>query len=298
MLSEPKKVYQKDYNLLIGRHCSVESPHFLAGAVRETVSYGANSLMIYLGAPHNSKRRPVEDLKIPEFKKMLAESKIEIDNVIVHAPYILNFANAIDKKKFAWSVEFLKKEIVRMEAIGLKTIVLHPGSSLKVPLSTALEQVINGLDSVLQNNTKIRIALETMSGKGSEVGINFEQIQYIIERIKQKERVGVCWDTCHLWAAGYDLKNNLESVIKEFKAKIGLEKLWVIHVNDSLFELGSKKDRHENLGYGKISWETFPKIIYHPQFNGIVKILETPRQREVYKTEIKNLVGHCCNNSH
>ncbi|MCE8162996.1 MAG: deoxyribonuclease IV [Candidatus Moeniiplasma glomeromycotorum] len=275
--------------MLIGRHCSVESPHFLPGAVWESVTYGANSLMIYVGAPHNSKRRPVDELKIPEFKRTLAENNLEIDNVIVHAPYILNLANTINKKKFTWSVEFLKKEIARMETIGLKTLVLHPGNSLKAPFSIALDQLVNGLNLVLQNNPQVRIALETMSGKGSEVGSNFEQLQFIIERIKLKERVGVCWDTCHLWAAGYDLKNNLESVIKEFEAKIGLEKLWVIHVNDSLFELGSKKDRHENLDYGKIGWETLQKIVYHPKFSGIVKILETPRKKEVYKTEIKRL---------
>lgn len=285
-----KNKINKSYNLIIGRHVSVKSPHFLPGAVLESVTYGANSLMIYVGAPQNSRHRtPVAELKIPEFKEKLAENNIEIDNVIVHGPYALNLANTIDEKKFAWSVEFLKKETKRMEDIGLKTMVLHPGSSLKTPLPAALDQVVHGLNLVLQDNSQIRIALETMSGKGSEVGSNFEQLQYLITRVKYKERVGVCWDTCHLWAAGYDIKNNLEVVIKEFEEKIGLEKLWVIHINDSLFGLGSKKDRHENLGYGKIGWEALKKIVYHPKFSGIVKILETPQEREVYQTEIKRL---------
>src|SRR3954463_11556096 len=182
----------KSYNLIIGRHCLVKSPHFFPGAVEEALAYGANSLMFHLGAPQNSYRQDLEKIKIPEFKKILAENNLEIDNVIVHGPYILNLANTISKKKFVWSVEFLKKELTRMESISLRTMVLHPGSALKVPLPAALDQVIHGLDLVLQNNSQIRIALETMSGKGSEIGSRFEQLQYIIGRVKAKERVGVC----------------------------------------------------------------------------------------------------------
>ncbi|MCE8164048.1 MAG: deoxyribonuclease IV [Candidatus Moeniiplasma glomeromycotorum] len=291
----PKPETTTKYNLLIGRHCLVKSPLFLLGAVQETLTYGANSLMFHLGAPQNSFRRALEELKIPEFKQVLTENKIADSQVIVHGPYLINLANSSNPKNFFWSVEFLKKELMRAEKIGAETFVLHPGNALKTPLPTALDQVVQGLNLVLQNDTKIRIALETMSGKGSEVGITFEQLQYIITRVKSKERVGVCWDTCHLWAAGYDIKNNLETVIKEFEEKIGLEKLWVIHVNDSLFELGSKKDRHENLGYGKIGWEALQKIVYHPKFEKIIKILETPRQREIYKTEIQNLLKFCRN---
>lgn len=182
----------KGYNLIIGRHVPVKSPHFLPGAVQESITYGANSLMIYLGAPQNSERRPVAELKIPEFKKTLAENNIDINNVIVHAPYAMNLANTIDEKKFAWSLEFLKKEVVRMEAVGLKTMVLHPGSALSAQPEAGLAQVARGINSVLKENSNIRLALETMCRRGGEVGGSFEQLKYIIDLVEQKERVGVC----------------------------------------------------------------------------------------------------------
>jgi len=276
-------------NLIIGRHCQVKSPNFLPGAVQEAISYGANSLMIYVGAPQNSYRQPLSNLKISEFKKILAEESIDIKNVIVHGPYVLNLANTTDEKKFQWSVDFLKKEIRRMKKIGLETIILHPGSALDAQPKDALSQVAHGLDLVLEENPDVRIVLETMCGRGSEVGISFEQLKYIIDRVKQKERIGICWDTCHLYTVGYDIKNNLEGVIKEFDKLIGLDKLWIIHINDSAFGLGEKKDRHENIGYGKIGLEVLKKVVHHPKFRGKIKLLETPRRREDYREEIRIL---------
>jgi deoxyribonuclease IV len=283
------KISNKNYKLVIGRHCLFKSPNYLPGAVKEAASYRANALMIYLGAPQNSQRRPLTELKIAEFKEVLSDNNIDVDNVIVHGPYVLNMANALQKEIFHWSVDFLKKEIARMEKIGLKTIILHPGSAVNTPTEEALSQVAKGINLVLGATSVVRIALETMCGRGSEVGINFKQLQYIIERVEQKERVGVCWDTCHLYSAGYDIKNNLEAVIKEFEKIIGLGKLWVIHLNDSLNELGSKVDRHENIGHGNIGWEALKKIVWHPKFNGIPKLLETPRKREEYREEIRLL---------
>ena len=183
---------RQKYNLIIGRHVPVKSPFFLLGAVQEAVSYEANSLMIFLGAPQNSYRRNLTELKALEFKQALIENKIGINNVIVHAPYILNLANTINKNIFNWSVEFLKEEINRMEKIGLETIVLHPGSVLSAELEKGLVQVSQGLNWVLQANSTTRIALETMCGRKGEVGGSFEQLKYIIDRVEQKERVGVC----------------------------------------------------------------------------------------------------------
>jgi len=182
----------KKYKLVIGRHCLVKSPHFLPGAVKEAVSYGSNALMIYLGAPQNARRRPLNELKMPEFKKTLAENNIDINNVIVHGPYVLNMANVSREEIFLWSAEFLKKELARMEEIGLKTIVIHPGSAVNTPTNDALSQVAKGINLALKKNSTVRIALETMCGRGSEVGINFEQLKYIIDRVEQKERVGIC----------------------------------------------------------------------------------------------------------
>ncbi|CAI2162899.1 17018_t:CDS:2 [Funneliformis geosporum] len=186
------------------------------GAVKEAVSYESNALMIYLGAPQNARHRvALTELKIPEFKRILVENKIDIDNVIVHGPYVLNMANVAREDIFSWSVEFLKKEIDRMDKIGLKTIVLHPGSAVDTPVNDSLSQLAKGINLVLQANSTVRIALETMCGRGSEIGVNFEQLKHIIDKIEQKERI-------------------------------------VIHVNDSSQELGAKIDRHENIGFGNI----------------------------------------------
>ena len=270
----------KNYKLIIGRHCSSGKPNYLWGATKEAVSYNANALMVYLGAPQNSVRRPVSELKVPEFKQVLVENKIDIDNVIVHGPYQVNLARETDSDTFDFSVKFLQEEIARMEEIGLKTIVIHPGSALNAPVKEALDNVAKGINLILEKSSTVRIALETMCGRGSEIGINFEQLKYIMDEIEQKDRVGVCWDTCHLYAAGYNIKNNLEAVIKEFDQKIGLNKLWVIHVNDSSQELGAKIDRHENIGFGNIGSETLKKIVWHPKFDGIPKLLETPRNKD------------------
>ncbi|CAG8504891.1 5622_t:CDS:10 [Racocetra fulgida] len=204
-----------------------DTPYYLPGAVQEAVSYGSNALMIYLGAPQNTRRRPLTELKIPEFRQILAENNINIDNVIVHGPYVTNLANPDRTEIFHWSVEFLKKEVTRMEAIGLKTLILHPGSAVDAPINDSLSQVAHGINLILQKSVQARIVLETMCGRGSEVGINFEQLKYIIDRVEQKERV-------------------------------------VIHINDSAAELGAKIDRHENIGYGKIGLETLKRIDGQP----------------------------------
>ena len=217
------------------------------------------------------------------------ENNIDINNVVVHGPYLVNLANTSNEKIFHWSVEFLKKEVFRMEEVGLKTIVIHPGSALKAEPENSLLQIAKGLNEVLKETSNMRIALETTCGRGGETGATFEQLKSIIDNVEQKERVGVCWDTCHLYAAGYDIKDKLEEVIKEFSEKIGLDKLWVIHVNDSIFGLGKKMDRHENIGHGKIGLEALKKIVWHPKLNGVIKLLETPRTKEIYREEIKIL---------
>lgn len=281
----------KKYNLIIGRHCLSREPSYLPGAVEEAASYGANSLMIYLGAPQNSFRQPLDILKVSEFKQELKENNIDINNVIVHGSYLINLANTIKKETFDFSVKFLQEEIERMEEIGLKTLVLHPGSCLTATKEEGLTQIARGINLVLTEDSKIRIALETMSGKGSELGATFEQLKLIINEVNFPEKIGVCWDTCHLYDAGHDIKDNLERVIEEFNEIIGLEKLWVIHVNDSARPdklKKKKKDSHENIGYGEIGLQALKKIVHHPKFNGVVKILETPRRQE-FQTEIKRL---------
>jgi deoxyribonuclease IV len=180
------------YNLILGRHCLVRTPEYLFGAVKEALNYEANALMIYLGAPQNSFRQPLNNLKVPEFKQILKKNNINIDNVVVHGSYLINLGNAVDKKVFNYSVEFLKKEIRLMQEIGLKLLVLHPGNHLTTSKEAGLRQIIQGINLVLEENSKVRIALETMSGKGSELGTTFEQLKFIIDKVEFKTKIGVC----------------------------------------------------------------------------------------------------------
>lgn len=274
--------------LIIGCHVSMKAPKYLLGSLQEALSYNANAFMIYTGPPQNSNRKAISDLFLSEFKQELIKHDIKIDNVIVHAPYIINLANTIKPDTFIFSVEFLQKELKRCQEIGIQTIVLHPGSTVGAEKTLALNQIIKGLDESCFENQTVKIALETMAGKGNETCSNFQELAYIINNVKNKSLIGICWDTCHLYDAGYDLVNNLENVIKEFDQLIGLDKLLVLHINDSKFGLNSHKDRHENLGLGKIGFEALLKIIYHPLFSKKIKILETPwiNNKSPYKAEI------------
>lgn len=262
--------------LIIGSHVSMKAPKYLLGALEEALSYNANAFMFYTGAPQNTIRKPTKDLFIKDFIKQLITNNIDINHVIVHAPYIINLANSINNHTYQLAVDFLQQEIIRCQDIGIKTLVLHPGSAVGALPQIALEQIVKGLNAACLPEQTVRIALETMSGKGSEVGTNFEQLQYIINNVKKPELIGVCWDTCHLSDAGYDLNNNLEQIITEFDQLIGLDKLLVIHINDSKNPINAHKDRHANLGMGYLGFQTLINIIYHPLLFDKIKILETP----------------------
>lgn len=275
--------------ITIGSHVSMKAPNYLVGSIEEAITYNANAFMIYTGAPQNTIRKPIKDLKLSEFHQKLEENNIKIQNVIVHAPYIINLANSIKESTFELGVEFLRKEILRCEELGIKILVLHPGAAVGASNEAALNQLVKGLDAACIENQTVKIALETMAGKGSEVGINFQQLAYVINNVKNKDLIGVCWDTCHLYDAGYDLVNNLENIINEFDSLIGLEKLLVMHINDSKFGFESHKDRHENFGLGYIGFDALLKIIYHEAFVDKVKILESPwvNGKAPYKIEIE-----------
>lgn len=262
--------------LIIGSHVSMKAPKYLLGALEEALSYNANTFMFYTGAPQNTIRKPTKALFIKEFTEKLIEKNIDINNLIVHAPYIINLANSINKSTYQLAVDFLRQEIIRCQNIGIKTLVLHPGSAVGALPQTALDQIVKGLNAACLEEQTVKIALETMSGKGSEVGTTFEQLQYIIHNVKRPELIGVCWDTCHLSDAGYDLNNNLEQVIQQFDQLIGLDKLLVIHINDSKNPINAHKDRHANLGMGYLGFQTLINIIYHPLLLTKIKILETP----------------------
>ncbi len=276
--------------LYIGSHVSMSGKKMMLQSVETTIENGANAMMIYTGAPQNTKRKPIEDLKIEEATALLNENNIKLENVIIHAPYIINLANTIKPETFEIGVEFLKVEIKRTEAIGAKYIVLHPGAHVKEGVDKGLKQIVRGLDLVLTAEQDAIICLETMAGKGTELGRTFEELAYIINNVKHPEKLGVCLDTCHIHDAGYDL-NNFEKVLTDFDQVIGLDKLKVLHMNDSKNVCGAAKDRHDNFGFGHIGFENLMTIINHPKLDNITKILETPyvneRKDAPYKQEIK-----------
>ncbi|MFQ7317493.1 deoxyribonuclease IV [Massilimicrobiota timonensis] len=259
----------------IGSHVSMSGKEMLLGSVKEAVSYGANTFMFYTGAPQNTARKPVSQLRVEEAKEYMKEHHISIDDVVVHAPYIINLANTVKPETYELAVRFLKEEIARCEEIGVSRLVLHPGSHVKAGDEAGLKQIVKGLNEVLREDQKVHIALETMAGKGSEMGRTFDQIQYMIENTKHSSLLGVCLDTCHIHDAGYDL-THFDDILEEFNQKIGLDRLLVVHVNDSKNERGAHKDRHENIGYGYIGFETLNQIVHHPKLKDVPKILETP----------------------
>lgn len=271
----------------IGSHVSMSAPHYLLGAVKEALSYNANAMMIYSGAPQTTKRVPVSKFKIEEAYQYMKEHQFNPENIILHAPYIINLGNSVKPETFELAVSFLKQEIERAKALGIKIIVLHPGSHVQAGSEVGLNKIVEGLNLALENCDDIIIALETMAGKGSECGRSFEEIQYILSNVKNKKCVGVCLDTCHVWDAGYDL-SNFDEILNQFDKIIGLEKLVVLHINDSKNVNGAAKDRHENIGFGHIGFENLINILYHPKLMHLVKILETPYIENIppYKHEI------------
>ena len=280
-----------NYELFIGSHVSMNGPEFYVGSVKEALSYGANTFMFYTGAPQNSYRKPLSELKIQEGRKMIKEAGIDENKLIVHAPYIINGANTINADMFDLAKKVIISELQRTAGFGCKILVLHPGAHVGAGSEVGIQQLVKCLNEVLSNdNTDVKIALETMAGKGSEIGVSFEEINEIIEKCEHKERLGVCLDTCHVSDAGYDI-HDVDGLLKEFDEKIGLNKLLVVHINDSKNPRATHKDRHENIGYGYVGFETIYKIVHHPLLNGIPKILETPyiNEKPPYKQEIQML---------
>lgn len=273
----------------IGSHVSLSGKKMLLGSVEESLENGANCLMVYTGAPQNTKRRPIDEFRVDEAKELLAKNNISMDDVIIHAPYIINLANTTKPEVFELAVDFLRQEIKRVEEIGAKYIVLHPGAHVGAGEEAGLDQIIKGLDMVLTKDQTPIICLETMAGKGSELGTSFEQLAYIINNVKLPDKLGVCLDTCHINDAGYD-ETDFDKILDEFDKIIGLDKLKVIHVNDSKNPIASHKDRHANIGYGTIGFDKLIKIIYNPRIKDLCKILETPfvndRKDSPYKQEI------------
>lgn len=260
--------------ILLGSHVGMSGKEMFLGSAKEAVSYGANTLMLYTGAPQNTKRKDVSECNLDAGWQYLHEHGI--DQIVIHAPYIINLANTVKPEIYELAVEFLTLELNRTAAFGSRILILHPGSHVGAGASVGIAQIIQGLNEVLSAVPDGYIALETMAGKGSEIGSNFEELARIYDGVRQNQRLRVCFDTCHTHDAGYDIVEDFDGVIDRFDHLIGKDQIAVFHINDSKNPRGAAKDRHANIGEGFIGYEALHRIVHHPEFLTVPKILETP----------------------
>ena len=285
-------------DIKLGCHVGMAGKDMFLASAREAASYGANVFMLYTGAPQNTRRKEIFELNIDAGWEYAHEHGI--NEIVVHAPYIINLANTVKPETYELAVEFLEKEIVRTAAMKSHILVLHPGSHVNAGVEAGIAQVIKGLNTVLnQNDDDVYIALETMAGKGSEVGRTFEELKAIYDGVDKKDRLRVCFDTCHVNDAGYDIVNHYDEVFEEFDKVIGLDQIAVFHINDSMNPLGAHKDRHANIDKGSIGYETLHRLVHDERFIDVPKILETPwlaeegsdkKTKPPYKEEIEWLL--------
>ncbi len=269
--------------MIIGSHVSFGSEQLL-GSVKEAICYGATTFMFYTGAPQNTMRKKILEEYTLEADKLMQENHIEKKNVICHAPYIINLANKKDPEKWQFSIHFLKEELSRCDELGISYLVLHPGSAVGLTKEEALNNIVDALNEVLNANYHCEILLETMAGKGTECGRNLEEISYLVHHTNKS--IGVCLDTCHLNDAGYNM-NFFDEFLEEFCKYLDLSKIKCIHINDSKNPLGSHKDRHANIGYGTIGFESLLKICTHEKLKDVPKILETPYVGKTFEDKEK-----------
>ncbi len=260
--------------LIIGSHVSFGKDQLL-GSAKEAVSYGSNTFMFYTGAPTNTIRKDIDEKITNEALDYIKENNINIEDVICHAPYIVNLGNRSDETKYEFSINFIRNELKRCDEMHVNKMVLHPGNAVGIEPSEGLLNIATALNIILDGTTHCKILLETMAGKGSELGRTIDEIAYLINNVNKKDQIGVCVDTCHIFDGGYDL-NDFDAYLKEFDEKIGIDKIGCLHINDSKNELGSHKDRHANIGVGNIGFDNLINVIYHPKLDNIPKILETP----------------------
>ena len=258
----------------LGSHVSMSGKDMLLGSAKEAVSYGADTFMFYTGAPQNTRRRDISELNIGPAWEYMKEHGI--DQIIVHAPYIINLGNTVKPETFSLATEFLSKEIERTQACRSQILILHPGAHVGAGAEAGTAQIIKGLNEVLGADTGCFIALETMAGKGSEIGRSFEELARIYDGVKYNSKLRVCFDTCHTSDSGYDIIHHFDDVMDEFDRILGKKQIAVFHINDSKNKPGAQKDRHENTGFGHIGFDALNYIVHHPDFQDIPKILESP----------------------
>ncbi len=284
----------------LGSHVGMSGKEMLLGSAKEAVSYGANTFMFYTGAPQNTKRKDISELNIEPAWAYMKEH--EIEEIIVHAPYIINLGNTVKPETFDIAVQFLALELERSAACRSSTLVLHPGAHVGAGTEAGIEQITKGINEVLTRDTACNIALETMAGKGSEIGRTFEELARIYDKVTYNDKLRVCFDTCHTNDSGYDIVNDFDGVIEQFDKILGKDQIAVFHINDTKNVRGAGKDRHANLGFGHLGFDALSYIVHHKDFEHVPKILETPyipsptkdkKSYAPYKYEIEMLRNNC-----
>ncbi len=258
----------------LGSHVGMSGKEMLLGSAKEAKSYGANVFMAYTGAPQNTRRKDISELRIDEAHEYMKENGIE--DIIIHAPYIINLANTVKPETYEIAETFLASELERSSAMGSNVMVLHPGSHVGAGVEAGVKQIVQGINNVLTKDSDVFIALETMAGKGAEIGRTFEELAMIYDGVQYNDKLRVCFDTCHTNDAGYDIVNDPSGVFEKFDKILGIDQIAVFHINDSKNPFESHKDRHENFGFGEIGFDALMKIINMKEFADVPKILETP----------------------
>lgn len=270
--------------LKIGCHLSASNGYLAMG--KDTVSIEANTFQFFTRNPRGGSARPVDEADINNFKAFAGENGISV--ILAHAAYTLNACSA-DEGTRAFAKEMMADDLRRLEYLPGNLYNFHPGSHVKQGAETGIEQISNMLNEILTPDISTTVLLETMAGKGSEVGRTFEEIRAILDRVELKDKMGVCFDTCHVFDAGYDIVSDLDGVLEEFDRIIGLERLRAIHLNDSMNTLGSHKDRHAKIGEGNIGLDALVRVLNHPMLRDLPFYLETPNDLLGHGKEIAML---------
>lgn len=270
--------------LNIGCHLSTTKGFYNMG--KEALSIGANTFQFFTRNPRGGKAKDIDENDIKKLIDLMEENKFS--KILAHAPYTLN-ACSKDESTRQFALEMMEDDLKRMEYLPNNLYNFHPGSHVKQGTEVGIEFIAELLNKVLKKEQTTKVLLETMAGKGTEVGRNFEEIAEIISRVELKEHMGVCLDTCHVYDAGYDIVNDLDNVLEQFDKIIGLDRLYAIHLNDSKNPFNSHKDRHEKIGEGSLGLEAIKRIINHPKLKNIPFFLETPNELDGYAKEIEIL---------
>ena len=270
--------------MIIGTHMSVAKG--IAAAAENTVKMQADTMQIFSRNPRGSGYRDYEEKEIERFQEIRRTGGL--GPILAHAPYTMNLASDKDKV-YEFACMVLREDVAKMDRLGIENLVFHPGSHTGIGVEKGIANIIRGLDQAITGEEKITVLLETMSGKGTEIGERFEELRAIRDGAAHPERIGICLDTCHVFAAGYDIVHDLDGVLQEFDEILGLELLKAVHLNDSMMPFGSRKDRHAVTGEGEIGMEALMQIVAHPRLRHLPFYLETPLDDAGHKAEIARI---------